>query len=178
MIYDRSSGLKARRPDQDLARRVELIGYLGLGEPAREFDAFAQRLAEEAGEPVAMVNLVTDRQFFVGLHAPTGGDLPPVGREMSLDDGYCPHVVTRRLALPLPDVCANPHFAGNRVVDVLGIRTYTGAPLVHEPTGIVIGTLCVVGPEARPMSGAIERRDLVKDRCKRFMNLLAQRTGP
>ncbi|MFJ5851184.1 GAF domain-containing protein [Streptomyces sp. NPDC092903] len=178
MIYDRSSGLKARRPDQDLARRVELIAHLGLGEPAREFDAFAQRLAEEAGEPYAMVNLVTDRQFFVGLHTPKGGDLPAVGREMSLDDGYCPHVVARGLALPLPDVCAHPHFAGNQVVDVLHVRTYTGVPLIHGPTGLIIGSLCVLGPQARPMEEARPRVNLLKVRSADFMKLHAQGAGP
>ncbi|MFJ2629213.1 GAF domain-containing protein [Streptomyces sp. NPDC087532] len=164
-----------RPPDQDLDRRTALLAHLGLGEPDEEFDAFATKLAEDAGEPYAMVNLVTDQQYFVGLHSPAGGDLPPADRTMPLDAGYCPDVVARRRALPLPDVCASPRFAANRVYDALGVRTYTGAPLFHAPTGLVIGTLCVVGPEARPLDTAQERLDLIKDRCNQFMNLVARR---
>ncbi|MFD0427524.1 GAF domain-containing protein [Streptomyces zhihengii] len=69
---------------------------------------------------------------------------------MPLDHGFCPEVVDRRKALVLPDVFSSPRFAGNTVVDLIGIRTYAGAPLVHGDT--VLGTVCFVGPVERDLS--------------------------
>jgi PAS domain-containing protein len=60
-------------------------------------------------------------------------------------------VVTRRKALVLDDVFAYPRFAGNPVVDELGVRSYLGAPLIDED-GVVLGTVCAVDPS--PHSGA------------------------
>ncbi|MBA2950795.1 GAF domain-containing protein [Streptomyces himalayensis] len=76
-----------------------------------------------------------------------------VNRYMARDHGYCPHVVVRRKALVLEDVCDFPRFAGNPVVDEIGIRSYMGAPLIDR-TGIALGTVCVVDTEPRPWGRA------------------------
>jgi GAF domain-containing protein len=57
--------------------------------------------------------------------------------------------VVRRRALALEDVRDFPRFAGNAVVDDLGIRSYLGAPLL-DSTGMALGTVCVadVAPRA------------------------------
>jgi GAF domain-containing protein len=57
-------------------------------------------------------------------------------------------VVVRRKALVLEDVRDFPRFAGNPVVDEIGIRSYLGAPLVDR-TGMALGTVCVVDVEPR-----------------------------
>lgn len=62
---------------------------------------------------------------------------------MARDHGYCPHVVARRKALVLEDVCDYPRFAGNPVVDEIGIRSYLGAPLIDR-TDTALGAVCVV----------------------------------
>jgi GAF domain-containing protein len=49
----------------------------------------------------------------------------------------------------LDDVCDYPRFAGNPVVDEIGIRSYLGAPLIDR-TGVALGTVCVVDIEPRP----------------------------
>jgi hypothetical protein len=72
---------------------------------------------------------------------------------MDLDHGFCPHVVARRKALVLDDVYAYPRFAGNPVVDEIGVRTYLGAPLIDDD-GTVLGTVCAVDPS--PHNGAEE----------------------
>lgn len=72
------------------------------------------------------------------------------GRVMARDHGYCPHVVVRRKALVLEDVCDYPRFAGNPVVDEIGIRSYMGAPLIDRQTGMALGTICVVDTDTRP----------------------------
>lgn len=176
-VFDRDSGLHLPSTDSDLGERVQLLEDLGLGSPDEEFDAFATELAYDAGLPYAMVNLITSQQLFVGLHSPTDDDLPPVGRTMPRNHGYCPEVIERKKALVLPDVFAHPRFAGNPVVDQIGIRTYAGAPLIHEPTGTVLGTVCVVGTTERPQSTGQASLALIKSRRDELMRIIYRRTG-
>lgn len=165
MTYDPTGHLLLTPVDQEAPLRVRRLRQLGLGEhPDPAFDAFAHKLAEVTGAPYSMVNFIDEnRQFFAGLHTPTGmysgTDLTAtaasgaVSRYMARDHGYCPHVVVRRKALVLEDVCDYPRFAGNPVVDEIGIRSYLGAPLVDR-TGTALGTICVVDTEPRPWGRA------------------------
>jgi GAF domain-containing protein len=167
--------------------RLREIG-LGLG-PDQEFDAFARHLAEAARSltgardaPFAFVNLITDQQNFSGLYVPaqdsgsatvSAGPVE-IGREAPLDLGFCPHVVSRRKALVLNDVCDYPRFAGNPVVDMLGIRTYLGAPLIDR-TGTTLGTICVIDREPRPWGHS--GLNLIKARADDLMERIHHREG-
>ncbi|MEU6346886.1 GAF domain-containing protein [Streptomyces sp. NPDC046977] len=180
MKFDTDAGLYTPAPDDELEQRRRLLAELGLGEADPEFDQYAADLARAAGTPYAMVNLITDEQVFVGLHCPaedSGGDAPPVGRTMSRDHGYCPDVLDRRAPLVLPDVLAYPRFAGNAVVDQIGIRTYAGAPLIHQPTGTVLGTVCVVGPTPQPLSTGNRTLDVIKEHRDAVMARVYERAG-
>ncbi|MFM9695591.1 GAF domain-containing protein [Streptomyces europaeiscabiei] len=141
-------------------QRAARLAQLGLANtPRAEFDAFARRLALELDAPYAMVNFVDDRrQFFAGLYTPEAGPVniaqgqaaeTSMSREMRLDHGFCPHTVKRTAALVLDDVCDYPRFAGNPVVDEIGIRSYMGAPLVDTLAGMNLGTICVVDTDSR-----------------------------
>jgi GAF domain-containing protein len=169
--------------DKDVPQRVARLRELGLGQsPDPEFDAFARDLAETARRlvgtgvpPFAMVNIVTDHQFLAGLYAPEapgGGGAVQLGREVPLDHGYCPHVVVRRKALVLDDVCDYPRFAGNPVVDKLGIRTYVGAPLIDR-TGTALGTICIIDQEPRPWGHP--GLNLIKERAAELVQLIRRR---
>lgn len=161
----RNDGLSSRRlsgpPVTDGADRAARQRRLGLATvPDARFDALARKIAEMTGAPAAMVNLVgEERQYFAGLYVnaqttpgePTFQGDP--GREMDLEHGFCPHVVARRKALVLDDIFAYPRFAGNPVVDELGVRSYLGAPLIDDD-GTVIGTVCAVDPVARGDNGS------------------------
>lgn len=149
--------------DPELERRTERLRMLKLGdEPEPQFDAIAARLADMARAPYAMVNFINDReQYFAGLYTPAASNVGTLeaaqtaaqaspGRVMARDHGYCPHVVVRRKALILGDVCDYPRFAGNPVVDEIGIRAYMGVPLIEEDTDIALGTICAVAAEPRP----------------------------
>ncbi|GAA1791360.1 GAF domain-containing protein [Planosporangium flavigriseum] len=157
MIYDLASRQSLTPVDREAPHRVQRLRELGIGEtPDPEFDEFAHKLAQITGAPYAMVNFISEnRQYFAGLHTPPAGANPETaaagqpGRVMSRDHGYCPHVVVRRKALVLDDVCDYPRFAGNPVVDEIGIRSYLGAPLIDH-TGTTLGTICVVDTEPRP----------------------------
>ncbi|MGY0490425.1 GAF domain-containing protein [Streptomyces sp. WG-D5] len=169
MTYDGTRRLLLTPQDKEGAERGRRLRRLDLGQrPEPVFDRFADRLAEVTGAPYAMVNFIDEnRQFFAGLHTPDGdhrgGELGAVAagstesgvaRYMARDHGYCPHVVVRRKALVLEDVCDYPRFAGNPVVDEIGIRSYLGAPLIDERTGLALGTVCVVATEPRPWGRA------------------------
>lgn len=178
MTFDADTGLRlSTSSDDNVDERLRLLRELGLDEsPDEEFDAFATDLAKAAGAPYAMVNLVTDRQFFAGLHSPPGDpDHPEVGRVMDREHGYCPDVLKRRKALVLPDVYAAPRFASNPVVDQIGIRTYAGAPLVDERTGTALGTVCFVGTEPRPKEAGHSALELIKERRDELMQLIYRR---
>lgn len=159
MIYNFSGHHPLTPVDPEVTTRVQRLRELGLGDrPDPAFDEFARKLAEITRAPYSMVNFITeDRQYFAGLHtAPAGpgdGSTAQPGRVMDRDHGYCPHVVVRRKALVLDDVCDYPRFAGNPVVDEIGIRSYLGAPLIDR-TGVALGTICVVDIEPRPWGRA------------------------
>lgn len=175
--------------DRELPQRERRLREIGLGlGPDQEFDAFARHLAETARSlvggdeiPFAFVNFVTDRQHISGLYV-GGQDSGPVSdpggvidlREGPLDFGFCPHVVVRRKALVLDDVCDYPRFAGNPIVDGLGIRTYLGAPLIDR-TGTTLGTICVVDREPRPWGHA--GLSLIKEKADELMQRIHKREG-
>ncbi|MFI9830828.1 GAF domain-containing protein [Streptomyces sp. NPDC051913] len=143
--------------------RADLLARLGMPtRPDDRMDQFADHIADTTGMLYGFVNIFLTEQTFVGLHNP-----PPdtgymiLGRTMSLNDGWCPAVVRRKKALPLWDVHASSLFSGNLVVDMVGIRSYFGAPLIVE--GIVLGTVCAIDPDARPRTDAQHLLDAVKD---------------
>jgi hypothetical protein len=115
-------------------QRLQQLGLTRTG--ARELDAFAADLAADVssmtggGLPYTMVNLFFDAdqepvQYFAGLHDPNGG----MKRYMNLNEGFCAHVVKRRLAL-------------------LNVRTYLGAPVIDDD-GTVLATVCTVDNDVR-----------------------------
>ncbi|GHE11979.1 GAF domain-containing protein [Streptomyces alanosinicus] len=163
--------------------RFQLLQHLGLDRIDPQLDELATALAAEAGAPYAIVNAfnpVTGRQEFVGLSAHPGGDLPQVERSMAPDWGYCPEVAHRTKALVLPNVCAKPRFAVNPVVDQLGIRTYAGAPLIHDPDGTggdVFGTVCFIGLEAMDQSTGQASLALIKQYRDRVLQLVYDGAG-
>ncbi|MCX4903614.1 GAF domain-containing protein [Streptomyces sp. NBC_00878] len=195
MTYDppRPAGRLLLTPeDKEAPARTRRLRVLGLGqhtEPA--LDAFANRLAELAGAPYAMVNFIDEeRQFFAGLHTPegnvpaevpnevrtdqAGAARPRIGRYMARDHGFCPHVVVRHKALVLEDVRDYPRFAGNPVVDEFGIRSYLGAPLIDR-TGTVLGTVCVTDVEPRPWGRA--GLDTIKSMAAELVERIELREG-
>lgn len=165
---------------------MERLRELGLGDhPDPEFDEFARDLGTTTGAPFAMVNFIDEtRQYFAGLHAAAQGQAANAlaepaatsepDRIMARDHGYCPHVVVRRLPLVLDDVCDYPRFAGNPVVDTIGIRSYMGAPLIDR-TGMTLGTICVVDREPRPWGRP--GLELIKQRAAELMRLVHRREG-
>jgi hypothetical protein len=167
-------------PGQELAQlhaRLDLLHRHGVtAAPDAAFDAIATRLAHATGFPYAMVNLFLDRQRFAGLHnPPTDSGLPSVGRDMSIRHGWCPHVVNRKLGLPLVDVHANRLYSGNEVVDAIGISAYIGEPLIYPGTDTVLGTVCVIDQRQRPLADADHLMEIVEEAAAEVMTELLAR---
>jgi|SRR5882724_5631069 len=182
MIYEPAGHLLIP-VDAEAPRRVSRLHELGLGDrPDPEFDEFARTLATTTDAPFAMVNFIDEnRQYFAGLYSPGRAPATPglvsatgeePGRVMARDHGYCPHVVVRRLPLVLDDVCDYPRFAGNPVVDEIGIRSYIGAPLIDR-TGTALGTICIVDREPRPWGRP--GLDFIKGRAAELVDRIHQR---
>lgn len=188
MSYDppRPAGRLLLTPeDKDAPARVRRLRRLGLGERAEPaFDAFAHRLAEVAAAPYSKVTFIgEEQQFFAGLHTPdragrAAGDTATgeagAGRRMGREYGFCPHVVVRRKALVLEDVRDYPRFAGNPLVDEIGVRSYLGAPLI-DSTGIALGTICVEDVEPRPWGKA--GLETIKSMAAELAGQLERREG-
>ncbi|RSS97376.1 GAF domain-containing protein [Streptomyces sp. WAC02707] len=171
------TALTSQRPQQslELAQRYELLNRLGVPPVANEdFDELAHDMATQAGFLYGFVNLFLEEQTFVGLHQPPADSgFVIVGRTMSRDHGWCPEVMARRKALPLHDVHASPRFSGNAVIDAVGIRSYFGAPLIHD-SGTVLGTVCVIDPEKRPLAEARHLRDIVINASAQVMDHISR----
>lgn len=168
------SGEPLPHVDLQQAERSALLRDLGLHGPEQDLDAFASQLAQEAGTPFAMVNIFGVEQEFFGLYAADGdSDLPVISRSMPLDHGYCPTVVATRKSLVLWDVYASSRFASNPVVDLIGIRNYTGAPLIVF--GVVLGSICTVDVDPHLLSTAREDQKRIKHRAAELSNTLGQR---
>lgn len=141
--------------DAEAPQRARRLRELGIGDrPVPEFDDFARELAVRSGGGYGMVNFIDgDRQYLAGLYTSLANSpidaSNPAARAMNRQYGYCPHVVVRRRALVLEDVRDYPRFAGNPVVDEIGIHSYLGAPLIDH-TGTALGTICVVDPDPQP----------------------------
>jgi diguanylate cyclase (GGDEF)-like protein len=117
------------------------------------FDTGLEQLVVETARrfsvPIALVSLtLADRQWFkahVGLAGPLlaarGGP-----RRFS----FCTHVVESRQPLVIPDARSHPVFVDNPLVTSGAVGSYAGAPLT-TPRGEVIGTLCIITPEPRPI---------------------------
>ncbi|OEV13008.1 GAF domain-containing protein [Streptomyces nanshensis] len=180
MPFDPDAGMHLPEPAADaeqVRRRQHVLRDLGLTAQADpEFDTIAAALATEAGAPYAMVNLFHAEQTFIGLF--TADDVPNVKRTMRPDHGWCPDVVERANALVLPDVMSYPRFAGNPVVDRIGIRSYAGAPLIHTAHGqqTVLGTVCFVDRVQRPNETGRPALELIKRFRDEAMQAIQRRT--
>lgn len=126
-------------------RLAELAGYHVL-DTASElvFDDIVRAAAEGTGCPTALVSLLDeDRQWFKARCGLEVGETPR-------DQAFCDYALQADATLIVADATADLRFNKNPLVTGdPGIRFYAGFPL-RTPTGAILGTLCVLGYEARP----------------------------
>ncbi|GAA3445239.1 SpoIIE family protein phosphatase [Planomonospora venezuelensis] len=134
-------------PTDDVQRLYELdeLDALGSGVEPR-FDAVAELAAQLCQAPIALVNLIgADGQHFKGRAGDgVAGLTPPIP--------FCPHVLTGRQMLEVPDAAADPRFGGEPLVtQEPRVLSYAGAPVLSG-RGHVLGTVCVMDVRPRRLA--------------------------
>lgn len=72
-------------------------------------------------------------------------------RELRREMSYCTHTVSGEAPLVVENARVEPFFRGNRAVTRFGVTAYAGVPL-RTAAGIVVGTLCGLAFEPRPIT--------------------------
>jgi GAF domain-containing protein len=114
--------------------------------PEQLYDDVTALASLVCGTPISLVSLVdTDRQWFKST---VGTDMKETPRSVS----FCAHTLSTARTLIVKDAQLDPRFMDNpAVTGAPGIRFYAGAPIV-EPSGHVLGTVCVIDTEPRTLS--------------------------
>ena len=134
----------------DEAHRLAILRGLGLLEtPGEErFDRLTRLAARNFDLPIATISLVdSDR---VRLKSAVGLDVAEIPRPLS----FCGHTILEPERMIVTDMLQDPRFADNPLVaGEPGIRCYAGKP-IHAADGAVLGTVCVLGYQAREFDAA------------------------
>jgi two-component sensor histidine kinase/PAS domain-containing protein len=134
---------------EEQRRLAALESYNVLDTPReQDFDDIAELAAALCDTPIAVVNLIGDgRQFFkaeVGMGV----------RETPVDTSFCAKAILEQDFLVVPDATKDARFNCNPLVtDAPHIRFYAGA-LLKSDDELPIGTVCVLGYEAKELSSA------------------------
>lgn len=134
-------------PADEEERIGELLDLRVLDTPPEErFDAITRLASELFGVPTALVSLVDhERQWFKSR---VGLELTETPRNIS----FCGHAILGDEVFVVPDARADARFHDNPLVTgAPNVVFYAGAPL-HGPGGHRVGTLCLIGHDARSFS--------------------------
>ncbi|HEX2202489.1 MAG TPA: GAF domain-containing protein [Longimicrobium sp.] len=135
--------------------RERLAEIAALDLMSAETDAVLQETAEEAaarlGLPISLVTVVLDQaQYFAAQHGLEGWMRE--ARGTPVEWSFCVNAVKSGEPFVVEDATRHPLVRGNPLVSEDGIRCYAGIPLVTS-RGHTLGTLCVIGKEARTFTG-------------------------
>src|SRR3569832_608272 len=129
---------KTPRPENEAARLEALDRYQILDtDPEEGFDGITRLAAQICGVPIAFISFIDrDRQW---IKSKLGWEVNETPRDLSL----CAHAILKPDMLLVPDLLADPRFAGNPfVISPPRLRFYAAVPLVTEE-GFNVGTLSV-----------------------------------
>jgi diguanylate cyclase (GGDEF)-like protein len=140
-------------------------------QPEIAFDDIARIAAEICRTPMAMVSFVEDtRQWFkseIGLGI----------CETPIDVSICAHAIKYDDLFVVPDTTKDTRFFRNSlVIGAPHIRFYAGAILKNE-AGLPLGTVCVVGAEARPSGLTDVQADTLRALARSVMRELELRVS-
>ena len=134
-------------PEYELERISALHAACVLDSgPAPEFDAVVALVRDILNVPICLVSLVdTNRQWF---KAKCGIEIDGSSRDVA----FCNYALLSDEVLVIEDARSDVRFMNNPLVTgAPHVCFYAGAPLLLRP-GVALGTLCVIGTEARSMS--------------------------
>jgi len=157
--------------------RLEEIARLGLLEPGTEalLNDVAAEAAGRLGLPLSLVSIVLDdAQHFAASHGLSGWLARTKGSPVEWS--FCAHAVEREEPFVVEDAERHPLVRDNPLVPDIGIRCYAGVPLITH-RGHALGTLCVIGTEARTFS--VEELDVLHGLAEEVVRRLeARREAP
>jgi phosphoserine phosphatase RsbU/P len=129
--------------------RLAAVAASGLLDtPAEEpFDRLARLAATVLETPYAFVTVVDDRRSFWKSSVAIGAAEPGV-RQNTVEESFCRYVVGSGKALLVGETTVDPQTRDNPSNTTMGVRAWAGYP-VHDPSGQVLGTFCVVDTRPR-----------------------------
>jgi GAF domain-containing protein len=156
-------------------KRLEALAELDFDELRRD-DALRRIVDEAAVEldlPVSLLTLVLDQSQIFPLSRGLTGWLAEV-QGSPVEWSFCANAVRSEVTFVVEDARKHPVVKDIPLVEQDGIRCYAGVPL-RARNGSIVGTLCVIGPEAR----AFTKDDLqilrqLADRATRRIHDLAK----
>lgn len=156
---------------RDPARLAE-IATLGL--VPSQVDDVLQRTVEEAAAalhlPTALVSIVMgEAQYFAAEHGLTGWMAEAHGTPVEWS--FCANAVQSGEPFVVEDATKHPLVKDNPLVTIENLRCYAGIPLVTA-NGHTLGTLCVIGYEARSFSEA--DLDLLRDLANKAIDRIEE----
>lgn len=144
------------QPDQEAERLAALRALCILDTPPEPvFDLLTALTADLCNAPIALISLVDEaRLWFKSTHGIEA-------YEAARDKAFCSHAILQDQTMVVEDATKDPRFADSPLVTgALGIRSYTGAPLITSD-GHRVGTLCVINDKvtllAKPQIAALEK---------------------
>ncbi|MEU4424930.1 GAF domain-containing protein [Actinoplanes sp. NPDC024001] len=151
------------------ARIRELAGYDLLNPDLRtSLDAIALRSATLLEAPVSLVSVVLDSsQFILGSHGVSGWVAESQGTPAEW--AMCTHTVLAGEPYCVTDGMADPKHAGNPFLQMTGLRSYLGVPLLGADEH-VLGAHCVI--DARPRIFTDVDLAVLHDGAEKVMRLL------
>mmetsp|Transcript_2570 Transcript_2570/g.6173 ORF Transcript_2570/g.6173 Transcript_2570/m.6173 type:complete len:655 (+) Transcript_2570:196-2160(+) len=179
--------------DKEMRRLLVLRSYLLLDtkedSEAMGFDAITRLASRMLDCPIALVSLTDmDRQWFLsefglGSAATTtttknkDGSATTKKKTIHRKHAFCTHAMLspQEDVMVVPDATADTRFQNNpSVTGSPHVRFYAGAPLV-SPEGYKLGTLCVLGKEARPEGLCLEEKQNLRDLADMAVEAMARR---
>ncbi|AYA36602.1 GAF domain-containing protein [Hymenobacter oligotrophus] len=136
-------------PDNELDRLRTLYQYQILNTtPERIFDDYVALAAQLFNLPISLLSLVDAEEVY--FKANSGMDCLPA--TLPRADSLCSAAVLEEATMVFPDLTQERcNLVNPAVAESAGLRSYAGAPL-RMPNGHNIGTLCVIGREAREVT--------------------------
>lgn len=129
------------------ARRLEAVRRLRIvdTEPEQAFDDIVALATKICRVPVGFVGFFDEQRHW--FKAQVGMDVWHIPRSGSLGE----HTIEAGKPLVIPDVRADPRFAGRLGESSANAGSYAGIPL-YDPDGLAIGVLAVVDFEPRTLT--------------------------
>ncbi|CAJ1932782.1 unnamed protein product [Cylindrotheca closterium] len=167
--------------DSEMRRLLVLRSYLLLDSDEEDdgdgsslgFGAITRLASRMLDQPIALVSLSDiDRQWFLSQYGLGGGT-----NQICRKNAFCAHVLLcqQEDVMVVPDATLDPRFQNNPLVTgPLQVRFYAGAPLI-APEGYKLGTLCVLGNQARPQGLTLEEKQNLRDLADMVMEAMSRR---